>query len=57
MSQTRAVAADHQRGAFGDAGGDIAFNAIQRVAGDDRTHFGIELHAVLDLQRAGALRQ
>jgi hypothetical protein len=33
---------------------DVALDAVARLLRDDRAHLGVELHAVLDLQRACA---
>src|SRR5690554_1924098 len=48
----------HQQfGALFHADGDVVLDAFQCFLGNDRAHFGIQMHAVLDLQRAGTLLQ
>jgi len=53
----QAAAVDDELGAFLLAQRDVALDALLRLARDDRAHLGVELHAVLDLERAGALGQ
>ena len=51
------AAIDNQRRAFFDAGADVVLDPVAGFTRDDRTHLGVEFHAVLDFQRAGALGQ
>lgn len=43
--------------AFCDADADIVFDALEGLRGDNRPHFGIELHAVLDSEGFDPLGQ
>jgi hypothetical protein len=52
-----AAAVDDELRAFLDADADVALDAFERLLRDDRAHLGVELHAVLDLQRLRALGQ
>ena len=51
----QAAAVDHQLGAFLHARADVALDALQRVARDDRAHLDAGAEPVADLQRAHAL--
>ncbi|MCY1435313.1 hypothetical protein D9M71_514030 [compost metagenome] len=53
----KAAAVDQQLGTFSDALLDVAGDALVRRLRDDRAHFGGQVHALEDLQRARALQQ
>ena len=48
------TAIDQQFGAFFNTQVDVAGDAFVRRAGDDRAHFGVEVHTVFDHQRFGS---